>query len=500
MAEQKVARKWYSGMLTTEDWWAVWIGLFMVALGLFSLVGLDLTGWVAAPNKWVDPSKGVKVAGKAWAFLTPIGSLIVSYIIFTILVTIGAACMKWNLKKFIAAWTSIYVITWLCWYFGHHAHIAAMSTQLKKYDITWSLNMGGGGSYLLALIVGLIIGNFFKGFANFLKDAAKPEWFIKTAIVFLGVKLGEKSMEAGGYAFELAVTGAAATIVAYMLFWPIVYTLARKGFKMNRHWAACLASGVSICGVSASVATAGAIRAKTFIPVVVAILVVVCTIFMIVGLPPLYSSLFMNEPMVAGSAVGMTVKTDGGDAATGAILEEMMWGEAHVRHMAGGPDAETWNWDKGWILNAAIMTKIWIDMFIGIWAFVLAIIWVNKVEKSPGQSRVPASEIWFRFPKFVIGYILAWFIYVAIGLATGGSDAVIEAAKVGSKPVSGTMRHLFFMLTFTAIGAITDFRKMKGIGRPALVYAIAQFIIIPPIALLIAWIFHNGMMPPAPLG
>jgi predicted Na+-dependent transporter len=50
-----------------------------------------------------------------------------------------------------------------------------------------------------------------------------------------------------------------------------------------------------------------------------------------------------------------------------------------------------------------------------------------------------------------------------------------------------------------AIGVITDFRKLKGIGRPALVYAIAQFIIIPPIALLIAWIFHNGMMPPPPM-
>ena len=314
--------------------------------------------------------------------------------------------------------------------------------------------------------------------------------------VFLGVKLGVKSMEAGGFAFELAVTGAAATVVAYMLFWPIVYTLARRGFRMSRQWAACLASGVSICGVSASVATGGAIRAKTFIPVVVSILVVVCTIFMIVGLPPLYSSLFMNEPLVAGSAVGMTVKTDGGDAATGAILEEMMWTEAHTRAQAGPEEAAIWDWEKGWILSAAIMTKIWIDMFIGIWAFVLAIIWVKKVEQKPGQTRVPASEIWFRFPKFVIGYIVAWLVYVVIGIGSGGSDAVIEAAKVGAKPVSGTMRHLFFMLTFMAIGVITDFRKLKGIGRPALVYAIAQFIIIPPIALLIAWIFHNGMMPP----
>jgi uncharacterized membrane protein YadS len=501
MVEERVNKKWYSGMLSTEDWWAVWIGLLIVGLGLFSLAGTDLVGWVASPAKWggsVPAGDGIVVKGEFWQFLTPVGSFIVTYIIFTVLVTIGAACMKWNLSRFLAGWTIIYLLTWACWYIGHNAHLAAMSNKLDDFDIEWSLNMGGGASYLLALVVGLLIGNFAQGLARFLKDAAKPEWFIKTAIVFLGVKLGVKSMEAGGYAFDVAITGAAATVVAYTLFWPIVYTMARRGFKMSRQWAACLASGVSICGVSATVATGGAIRAKTFIPVVVSILVVVCTIFMIVGLPPMYSSLLMNEPLVAGSAVGMTVKTDGGEAATGAILEEMMWAEAHERAQTDPANAQRWDWDEGWILSVAIITKIWIDMFIGIWAFVLAIIWVNKVEKKPGQARIPASEIWFRFPKFVIGYVIAWLVYVVIGVGAGGSEAVITAAETGAEPVEGIIRRLFFMLTFMSIGVITDFRRLKGIGRPALVYALAQFIIIPPIALLIAWIFHNGMMPPPP--
>jgi len=46
-------RKWYSGMLTQEDWWAVWLGLSFFALGLLTIFGYDLVGWIAYPKKWV---------------------------------------------------------------------------------------------------------------------------------------------------------------------------------------------------------------------------------------------------------------------------------------------------------------------------------------------------------------------------------------------------------------------------------------------------------------
>jgi uncharacterized membrane protein YadS len=484
MTDEQIDRKWYSGMLSTEDWWAVWLGLLMVFLGLLRVTGVDLVGWVTQPTKWVTWGQGLKVAGEAYQGLSPLVGLLITYLIFTALTTYGAYRMGWNVRRYLSGWTIIFGLTWLCWYIGQNAHLAAMKNEMDKYGLSWSLNMGAGASYLISLVVGLIIGNLFRGLAAYLQEAAKPEWFIKTAIVYLGVKLGVSSLEAAGFALDLAIAGAAATVVAYMLFWPIAYTMARRGFRMSREWAACLASGVSICGVSAAVATGGAIRARTLVPVVVSILVVVCTIFMIVGLPPTYTAFLMDEPMVAGSAVGMTVKTDGGDAATGAILDAMM--------VAESPESGQM-WEKGWILTAAIMTKIWIDIFIGIWAFVLALIWVYKVERRPGQMHVPRSEIWFRFPKFVLGYLIAWFSFVVISVLAPG---VSEAAVAGAGPVEGPMRHLFFMLTFVAIGVITDFRKLKGTGRPALVFAVMQFLIIPPIALAIAWIFHHGMMPP----
>ena len=126
-------------------------------------------------------------------------------------------------------------------------------------------------------------------------------------------------------------------------------------------------------------------------------------------------------------------------------------------------------------------------------AFVLALIWVYKVERKPGQSHVRVSEIWFRFPKFVLGYFVAWFFY--IGIAVWFPDA-IKAATSGANVVQSPMRKMMFMLTFVAIGVITDFSKLKGMGKLAILYAIALFAIIAPIAYVVAYIFHRGMTPP----
>jgi len=154
-------------------------------------------------------------------------------------------------------------------------------------------------------------------------------------------------------------------------------------------------------------------------------------------------------------------------------------------------------WEEGWILTASIVTKIWIDMFIGVWAFILALIWVYRVERDPAQMTVGPSEIWHRFPKFVLGYFLAWFVY--LGIAVFWPD-VVDAATKGAKVVQSPMRKMLFMMTFLCMGIITDFSKLKGMGRLATLYAIALFVIIAPIAYFVAWVFHRGMMPPTASG
>ncbi len=549
-----VNRRWYSGMLSTEDWWAVWLGLFMFLMGLLSIWEIDAVGWMAKTKTWEwssfwsDPSWGKLLktahgkAGQAYEGLGPLGSIITTWLVWTALTGIGAYFMKLNVGKFVVGFTIIFAITWFVWIVGHEAHlkapktaesitapqvygedvycmtkvhkctkeikealaklgvpegqlpspqVAAQAVDMSKHAIrmSWGLSLGGGASYILALVAGLIIGNFIKGFARFLSEAAKPEWYIKTAIVYLGIKVGLMSMKAAGFAFELAVAGMAATFVAYLLFWPIVYTLGRKGFKLSRHASAVLSSGISICGVSAAIATAGAIRARPILPTMVSMLIVIFAMIELVVLPGFYTAVAPNQPIVNGAAMGMTVKTDGADAAAGAILDQLMT----ARHYQETGQV----WEEGWILTASIVTKIWIDMFIGLWAFILALIWVYRVERDPTQMTVGASEVWHRFPKFVLGYLLAWFVY--LGIAVFWADAVDMAMK-GANVVQSPMRKMLFMMTFVCMGIITDFSKLKGMGRLATLYGIALFVIIAPIAYFVAWVFHRGMMPPTPGG
>lgn len=471
-------------MLSTEDWWAVWIGLFFVLLGLIAAVtGVDSTGWIIKFSKWVDITKSFRSSHKG--LVSPATSLFLSYVIFTFATCIGAKFMRWNVKKYFVAWSIIFWLTVFFYIVGENAYIAATSLERGKYGIEWSLSLGGA-YYIIALFAGLFIGNLTpKRFRTFMKEAAKPEWFIKVAIVCLGTKLGLKAIEATGFAMHLLFAGCCATIAAYMLFWPLAYTVSRKIFKLSKEWAACLSSAISICGVSAAIATGGAIKARPIVPIMISSLVVVFALIELVVLPGVLTGFWSHEPIVAGASLGLTVKTDGADAAAGGILDEL------IRSKVAGQGI---HWDEGWILASAIMTKIWIDMFIGIWAFVLAVVWVWYIDRRPGET-VPKSEIWFRFPKFVLGYFIAWFLVMGLGLTHTLS---FESLEFGIKPIEGSLRKFFFMLTFTSIGIVTDFRELarEGLGRAAAAYGTILLFIVLPLGFFIAWLFHHGMMPP----
>jgi uncharacterized membrane protein YadS len=310
-------------------------------------------------------------------------------------------------------------------------------------------------------------------------------WLVSYAVFTALFAMGAQTIQASAFALDLILAGAAATFVAYLFFWPIVYTAARRLFGFPRDVAAVLASGISVCGVSAAIATAGAIRAKPVIPVAISMVVVIFAMLELIVLPGAYTALFPDQPVVNGAALGMTVKTDGADAAAGALLDELM--------IARNLQLTGVHWQAGWILSAAILTKIWIDVFIGVWAFVLAIVWIRKVEPRGGAVSISPMEIWFRFPKFVLGYFVAWLGYLAIAAAW---PALKPALAAGTSVVQGPMRTLLFMLTFVAMGAITDFATLKGMGKVALLYGLALVVVIVPIAYAVAYLFHRGLAPP----
>jgi len=478
-------------VLESEDWWAVWLGMFIFLLGLGPVYGKDLLGWVITNNVWVDISKSIKPVSAGYSSLSGLASMVLTYIFMLVLTSIGVIAMGKNVKRYAIAFTVIFWIVMACMTAGANAYIAATPDKQAAFKIPWSLSLGEMG-FVIAMVVGLIIGNFFPSLAKFLEDAAKPEWFIKTGIVILGAAIGIKAVGALGLASTVIVRGVCAVAEAYLIYWPVVYYVSRRYFKFTPEWAAPLASGISICGVSAAIATGAAIRARPVVPVILSAVIIVFVAVELLFLPWLAQAFLYKEPMVAGAWMGLAVKSDGGAVASGAITDSLIRAKALA-------DLGI-NWEEGWMLMAATTTKVFIDVFIGVWAFVLAIIWsVYRIGQTDsgcktGGSRISAGEIWDRFPKFIIGFTLTFLFLLIMGLNNPG---IVKAAEKGSGDANA-LRTLFFGLCFFSIGLVTNVRKIwaEGMGRIVAVYAVWLFGFILWVGLGISWIFYHGITPP----
>ncbi|MEA2758227.1 MAG: hypothetical protein QOH65_840, partial [Methylobacteriaceae bacterium] len=387
----------------TEDWVSLGLGLFVLVLALAGTAGPDLLGWVVTTSVWTDVTQALAPAAKSYAWLGGGASLLATYVALLAVLSIAAAALDVDVKRFALRFTAIFWIAYAAWIVGSYAHFAAVTpADYKKFGIDWSLRLTNEGGFVFALIAGLIIANFFPRFAEWLKEAVRPELYIKTAIVILGAFLAVTIAGRLSFASSIVLRGVAAIVEAYLIYWAVVYFVARKYFGFNREWAAPLASGISICGVAAAIATGGAIRARPVVPVLVSSLVVIFAVVEVLILPFLAQTILYNEPLVAASWMGLAVKTDGAALAGGGITEALILAKN---------SAEGVNYQPGWVLGTTAAVKIFIDVFIGIWAFVLAFIWTNYINVRPGDRARPI-EIWQRFPKFIIGFVLSF----ALGL------------------------------------------------------------------------------------
>jgi len=572
--------------------------IFIVTLGVFA--GNDLLGWSIKTSVWTDASKALSPISEKYATVkgevtkidglkvtlkkgdgaeatievkdasglkvgdtyekkgvSGIAALLFTYLAMLVIMGVGARLLGADLVKFIIGFTIVFWLSYLCYLAGHYAYIAATTPkEMTKFGISWALKLTGEAGLIIALIAGLIVGNFLPKAAENLKEATRPELYIKTAIVIMGAGLGLKAAESLGLATAVMFRGLCAIVEAYLIYWAVVYWMARKYFGFSKEWAAPLASGISICGVSAAIATGGAIRARPIVPIMVSSLVVVFAVVELVILPWFAKVFLWQEPLVAGAWMGLAVKTDGAAVASGAITDA--WIRAEALQQAGI------NYKEGWMLMTATTVKMFIDIFIGVWAFILAVIWCTKIECKPGE-KVGVGEIWNRFPKFVIGYVITFFLLLFICLpasktanaldkelvpvkqeiaaaekqkaeasaalaaakpkqksaakkavadidqklaAANAKKADIEAQTKPAKAVlskaklatdeGNIFRVMFFVLTFFTIGLVSNFKKLweEGIGRLAAVYVIALFGFIIWVGLIISWIFFHGVKPP----
>ena len=259
--------------------------------------------------------------------------------------------------------------------------------------------------------------------ASWLNEAIRPELYIKIAIVILGGFLAVTAAGRLALATALLWRGIAAIIEAYLIYWAVVYFVARKWFGFSREWAAPLASGISICGVSAAIAVGGAIRARPAVPILVSSLVVIFAVVEVLILPFLAQIFLWQEPLVAGAWIGLAVKTDGAAVAGGGITESLIMAKSA---------AEGIHYQPGWILGVTATVKVFIDVFIGIWAFVLGYIWTNHI--NPTRDKARAAEIWERFPKFVFGFVLTFATALYLGVATP-AEISPNSRRRSAKPI-----------------------------------------------------------------
>jgi uncharacterized membrane protein YadS len=471
----------------SEDLVAVGLGLAVFVASLLSLVGADALGWLVTTSVWTHASAALAPVSKAYASLGGAGALLVTYLVLTAVLSLSAYLLGEDVRRFAVAFTAVFAIAYASWFVGSWAHLAVVTpADQAKFGISWSLKLTNEGGFIVALLVGLVIANGFPAFAERLKSAIRPELYIKVAIVILGAFIAVTMASKLTLASSLMLRGVAAIVEAYLIYWPIVYLIARKGFGFSREWAAPLASGVSICGVAAAIATGGAIRARPQVPVLVSSLVVVFAVIEVLILPLIAQAFMSHEPLVAAAWMGLAVKTDGAALAAGAITQSLVQAKAAAEGIAYQP---------GWMLTVTATVKVFIDVFIGVWAFILAYIWTNHIKPRVGGEKARLGEIWERFPKFILGFVATFLITLALALGTTAGSSGKLVAAIGEANV---LRVIFFVLTFFSIGVMSNFRQLwqEGFGKLAAVYLVSLFGFVVWVGFVISWLFFAGVKPP----
>ncbi|TAL35335.1 MAG: putative sulfate exporter family transporter [Spirochaetes bacterium] len=307
-----------------------------------------------------------------------------------------------------------------------------------------------------ALIFGLLISNTI-GVPEWLKTAVKTEFFIKIGLVMLGAEvLFTTIVTVGAYGMIQAVVVIAA--VFYVCYW-----LAKK-LGLDDEFASILASAVSICGVSAAIAAGGAVKGDSKKVSHTISLVLLMAVPMLI-LQPLIAKWVGMSPAVAGAWIGGTIDTTGAVVAAGAI--------------AG---------DKA--MSVAIVVKMAQNVLIGVAAFGLAV-WFSMKQGSATGEKPGIREIWSRFPKFVLGFIIAS-VFFSFFMTEASAKAVTDITK--------EIRVWWFTLAFLCIGLETKFKELvaMGGGKPALAFSVAQLFNIVW-TLIIAYLIFGGILFPVPL-
>jgi uncharacterized membrane protein YadS len=403
----------------------------------------EIKGWQASKDK------ASKATGKASNKpFNRVPYLIGLCAILAVFFGIGKAIMGQSFGKFVVGFPVVFLLAVLAY--------MAETQQLMTY---W-----GFGFPLWAILFGLLISNTI-GTPKWVKPAVATEFLIKTGLVLLGAEiLFNKILAIGKPGIFVAWVCTPVTLVLTYWFGQRIIKMPSKTLNIT------ISADMSVCGVSAAIATAAASRAKKEeLTLAIGLSMVFTAICMVAQ--PAFAKLVGMPEILAGAWMGGTIDSTGAVAAAGAFLGEKA-------------------------LYVAATLKMIQNVLIGVVAFCVAVYWCAKVDNKPGTS-VSWWEVWYRFPKFVVGFIVASIVFSMIDAGVGKDMSTVLIDQGVLRGFTRIAREWFFALAFTCIGLETNFREFgpyfKG-GKPITLYVFGQSFQLA-FVLLIAYIMFYIVFP-----
>jgi len=432
MEEAKKPMGWKE-LYLKEDWWAIYLGLGIVITAVIffysgapifdtdnNLIGYHVPPFLKSlsvlPPDWTDYNVLIK------HFSITFKWYVLQFISWLIIFSISTKILGFRQSEYIPSFIVLYLLSLVTFIIGSY-------TPLRNY--------GGFEAPLVALLLGLLISNIIR-LPRWLSSGFRVEYYIKTGIVLLGATLPfTLIIWAGPIAFMQATFISVVTCLT-------IYFLAHKFFGLDKRFGAVLGVGAAICGVSAAIAVGGAVKArKEDISVTIA-LVTIWAIIMIFFIP-YFSKLLDLPPAPVGAWIGSSEFADAAGLAAASAYD----------NMKGVQDVA--------VKSFTLMKVIGRDIWLGIWSFLFAVIACMKWEKEGCETRPRATEIWWRFPKFVLGFFIASVVITVITSGYSFRDFKVIQPEL-LKPIKN-LRSWTFIFCFLSIGLTTRFRELASAGK-----------------------------------
>jgi uncharacterized membrane protein YadS len=348
-----------------------------------------------------------------------------------------------NPVGFLAGLVVVFFLAWVAWLVTKQVYGAKLPLGIPgkalEYPL-WGALLGIAGNVLL---------KSFKAH-DYVRSGIRTELFLKIGLVLLGA----------GISFKVLVTAAGGAIIQGIIMITSVFFfgwwLSGK-FKLDDKLRAVMSTALAVCGVSAAIAAAGSVLAKKEQVTYVTTLVIITALPLMV-LAPLAAGAMGLPQDVAGAWFGGNIDTTAAVVGAGTIY---------------GEQAQ----------EIASIVKATQNAFIGLVTFLLAFYFAVVVEGKQQHERPSASLIWERFPKFVLGFVLASILYT-FGLIDGGKGTTIEALK-----------NWAFLLAFVCMGLEFSTSELKKMGWSPVIVFLLVTLFNTVLALAVAWLIFGVLMP-----